>query len=211
MDNTKHLEALGDIRQMMERSSRFISLSGVSGICAGCFALIGAAAFFVHFQLRFDQPQYYQYARLADGSSNPEFYRFFFTDAALVLLGSLLAGVWFTRRKAKRNGLALWDSTARRLLINLLIPLVSGGIFCLILLKHDLVALVAPATLLFYGLALLNASKYTLNDIRYLGVSEIILGLTGCWFMGYGLLFRTLGFGVLHIVYGLSMYLKYER
>src|ERR1700744_2877545 len=37
------LEALKDIRQIMERSGRFISLSGWSGVAAGCWALAGAA------------------------------------------------------------------------------------------------------------------------------------------------------------------------
>ena len=97
------------------------------------------------------------------------------------------------------------------MLVNLFIPLISGGIFCLILLYHNIFFLVAPCTLLFYGVALLNASKYTLPDIRYLGISEIALGLIGSIFVGYGLIIWSIGFGVLHLIYGTVMYLKYER
>ena len=114
-------------------------------------------------------------------------------------------------RKAKRKGLPVWDSTAKRLLLNLLIPLATGGLFCLVLLYHRQVGMIAPATLIFYGLALLNASKYTLNDIRYLGILEIIIGLIASVYIGYGLLFWAVGFGVLHIVYGIVMYSKYEK
>lgn len=210
-NNAQHLETLGDIRSMMERSSRFISLSGLSGVFAGVFALIGAAAAYYHFNLGFGEPAYYEYSRTAGGARNVDFYFFFFADALLVLGASLIAGVVLTTRKARKKGLPIWDKTAKRLLINMFIPLVSGGLFCLILLKHDIIGLVAPATLIFYGLALINASKYTLNDIRYLGICEITLGLMASLFIGYGLLFWAIGFGVLHIIYGTAMYLKYEK
>jgi hypothetical protein len=95
--------------------------------------------------------------------------------------------------------------------INLAIPLAVGGIFCAILLYHGIVYLMAPAMLIFYGLALVNGSKYTLTDIRYLGLSEIVLGVFAAFFIGYGLLAWAIGFGVLHIVYGTLMYYKYER
>jgi hypothetical protein len=70
---------------------------------------------------------------------------------------------------------------------------------------------VAPATLVFYGLALVNGSKYTLNDIRNIGYLEAGLGVVSMFVPGYGLWFWALGFGVLHIVYGVTMYYKYER
>lgn len=115
------------------------------------------------------------------------FYTFFFTDAIAVLIASLITGCVLTMRKARKKGQSIWDTSAKRLIINLLIPLVSGGLFCLVLLYHGLVGLVAPATLIFYGLALLNASKYTLDDIRYLGICEIGLGLISSVYVGYGL------------------------
>jgi len=136
---------------------------------------------------------------------------FFMVDAAIVLILAISSGIFFTTRQARKKGLKMWDASSRRLLINMAIPLVAGGIFCLGLLYHDLFGLVAPATLVFYGLACLNASKYTLNDIRYLGILEITLGLIATFFLGFGLEFWAFGFGVLHIVYGLIMYYKYEQ
>ena len=92
-----------------------------------------------------------------------------------------------------------------------MIPLITGGLFCLALLYHGLAGLVAPATLVFYGLALVNASKYTLHDIRNVGYCEIVLGLASLFFLGYGLEVWVIGFGILHIIYGSLMYWKYER
>jgi hypothetical protein len=100
---------------------------------------------------------------------------------------------------------------AKLTIINLFIPLFVGGVFCMILLSHHLIYLIAPTTLLFYGLALFNAGKYTLKEVRYLGLTEMLLGLFASYYAGYGLLFWALGFGILHIIYGTVMYFKYER
>ncbi len=212
----EQLETLTEIRSLMERSSRFISLSGLSGVFSGIFALAGAAAAYYHLQDAFStrsnpQAEYYDLFWLSDDTLNVDLLMFFFYDAALVLLASLAGGIFLTVRNSRKHGNNIWDSTSKRLLINLLIPLTTGGIFCLILLYHGLIALVAPATLVFYGLALVNASKYTLDDIRYLGICEIALGLAASVYIGYGLFFWAIGFGVLHIIYGTVMYFKYER
>jgi general stress protein CsbA len=201
----EHLQALSDIRSMMERSSRCISLSGLSGVFAGIFALIGAYLAMDKFEKASSN-----YRMVGDGELQ-SLTLYFFEIAGAVLFSSLLVGTLLTIRNSKRKGIKVWDATSKRLLINLGIPLIAGGLFCLALLYHGIIGLVAPATLLFYGLALINASKYTFDDIRYLGICEIILGLAASVFIGYGLLFWAIGFGVLHIVYGAVMYFKYER
>jgi len=212
--HNEHLENLSEIRSLMERSSRFISLSGLSGVVAGIFAIMGsmAAYWYLGKDSAYDVARpYYEYAETRSGLPNIDFYIFFFTDAILVLTASLLAGSILTIRASRKKGHATWGPTAKRLLINILIPLVTGGLFCLVLLYHGLIGMVAPATLVFYGLALINASKYTLDDIRYLGICEIALGLISSVYIGYGLIFWTIGFGLLHIIYGLVMYNKYEK
>lgn len=210
-NENEQLETLTEIRSLMERSSRFISLSGLSGVCAGAFALIGAAAAYIYLNIDIASENYYEHAVQSNGKINKDFFTFFLINASCVLVASLAAGSFFTIRKARKKGQTIWDKTAQRLLINLIIPLAAGGIFCLLLIHHRIISLVAPATLIFYGLALINASKYTLNDIRYLGISEIILGLLASYFVWHGLLFWSIGFGVLHIIYGVVMYNKYEK
>jgi len=210
-DKLEPLESLTEIRALMERSSKFISLSGLSGVFAGIFALLGIAAVAYRFNLPYTLEGYQNHALNVYGNPNLSFYKFILTDALLVLFFSLTVAVLLTTRRARRNHLSIWDNMARRILWNMFIPLSAGGIFCLVLLQHGFMELVAPATLLFYGLALLNTSKYTYADIRYLALSEISLGLVGSFMLGYGLLFWAIGFGVFHILYGARMWHKYER
>lgn len=202
------IEQLKEIHTMMERSSRFISLSGLSGISAGIIALAGAAYVLATSGI---EPYEFSNERFFDPISGLVFRQDIIICAGIVLILALASGIFFTTRRARKNGQKIWDQTSRRLVINLALPLISGGLFCLILMLHQIVFLIAPATLIFYGLALLNASKYTLNEIKVLGISEIILGLIGAAIPGYGLILWALGFGILHIFYGALMYVKYEK
>ncbi len=205
-------ETLDEIRSLMERSSRFISLSGLSGIAAGLFAIIGAALVYIYLDMTpFDGKRLYYVEAIHSTKWGMNYITFFLLDVVFVLVGAITCGIFFTTRKAKRKGQKIWDALSQRLLVNLLIPLVTGGIFCLGLFYHGLFGLLAPTTLVFYGLALVNASKYTLHDIRNLGYCEIALGLLSLFFLGYGLEVWVIGFGILHIIYGSLMYWKYER
>lgn len=207
-----HLETLAEIRSIMERSSRFISLSGLSGVAAGFWALLGAAAVYIYLDLPlFSNKRLYYVEVLENGKWGIPYETFFLLDAGLVLLFAIISGVFFTSQKAKRNGQTIWGAMAARMLVNLAIPLITGGIFCIVLYKYNNFGLIAPATLIFYGLALVNGGKYTLNDIRNLGIAEIILGIIGLFYPGFGLELWAIGFGILHIVYGLMMYYKYDR
>ena len=89
--------------------------------------------------------------------------------------------------------------------------MVSGGLFAFSMMHEGQFELIAAATLVFYGLGLINASHFTLNDIKNLGFGQLILGLIAAFFPAYGLLCWALGFGVLHVIYGAMMYYKYER
>jgi len=208
--SNKPLDDLREIRNLMERSTRFLSLSGLSGISAGCFALTGAAiAFFLlGYDQRYFEPEIYFGSGIVH-SGNFIFY--LFIDGAMVLTGALVFSLYFTNRHAKKKGLPLWDNTTRRMLMALAIPLISGGILSLLLLVYHLVFLIAGVTLIFYGLSLMAASQFTLSELKYLGIAEIILGLFAVAIPGYGLIFWALGFGLLHIIYGFRMYFKYER
>lgn len=207
----EHLQTLTEIRSLMERSSKFLSLSGLSGVSAGVVALIGSAI--VYMRVRTDWLRVLNYERLPKyGSSTyAEANAFLVQTALLILVVALASGTFFTVRKARRQGLKVWNQASRRLLWALAVPLITGGLFCLGLLHYHLLFLTPPATLVFYGLALLNGSKYTVRDVEYLGYSEIALGLMALFITGYNLLFWTIGFGVLHILYGTAMYWKYDR
>lgn len=203
---------LAHIRGLMERSTRYISLSGLSGVVAGAVALGGALVARVHLQqaLAVDADML-TYGTTRGTMPLDDLRMTLMLDAASVLVLALAGALWFTWRRGRRTGQHIWDASARRLVVNMLVPLSAGGIFCLALFHYGLPGLVAPATLVFYGLALINASKYTLDEVLWLGVSELVLGVIALFWLEAGLLFWALGFGVLHIFYGGLMYLRHER
>lgn len=205
---------IASIRSLMERSSKFISLSGLSGVLAGVYALVGAGFAYriinqdpIHQEI-FDKPvQGLFYGDVV----LPSTIILLALIALLVLFVSIATAVFFSRRKAKLNNQPLWGNTSRALLFHMAVPLFAGGIFILILVSRGDYGIIAPSSLIFYGLALLGAGNFTFSDVKFLGVCEIILGLIAAWLPGYGLLFWAIGFGILHIVYGSVMYLKYDR
>lgn len=206
MEKDKYLNDISEIKNMMNKSSRFISLSGLSGILAGIYSLIGA---------------YLAYGIIYTNSSQMETYRSLivseesmlqlFGIAFGVILLSIITGILLSYKKAKKHGENFWDASSKRLLINFLIPLGTGGFFILFMIEKEIYGYVAPLTLIFYGLACVNASKYTIGDVRYLGITLLILGLISSYFIGFGLFFWALGFGFCHLFYGSMMYFKYER
>lgn len=185
---------------MMEKSTKFISLSGLSGILAGVTAILGAA--FAYFYL-LRNPSFTDY-------SHTQELMILLADALIVLFISVGFGVYFSWRKAKKNKQSLFNKITLRTLYNLGVPLTAGGIFCLVLLLRGDIRMVIAGTLMFYGIALINVSKYTFDEVHYLGITEIILGIVAAIFVSNGLLFWTIGFGVCHIVYGFVMYRKYD-
>ncbi|MCB9262836.1 MAG: hypothetical protein H6607_10720 [Flavobacteriales bacterium] len=211
MKENNHLEQLSEIRSMMERSTRFISLSGLSGVMAGLYALAGA--YMAH--RRITNSENYQeyiksYSTIYEGRINQDII-FFVLLGLVVMFFSFVTGYVLTKRRADKNNQKMFDKIARRLLINMMIPLATGGVLCAIFLYHGYWGLVAPLTLIFYGLALINGSKYSLETIRFLGIFEVCIGLISAFDIGHGLYYWALGFGVLHIVYGIYMWWRFER
>ncbi len=201
MEPKDYLKDISEIKNMMNKSSRFISLSGLSGVLAGIYALIGAAI--AYWLVAISGRDYL----ILDG----KIFRLILLDLFLVALFSIVTGIILTTKKAKKNGSKIWDSSSRRLVYNFLIPLVVGGIYILIILGQQKYGQTGGLMLIFYGLALINASKYSLGDIRYLGFIEIVLGLTATLLPGFGFWLWVLGFGVMHIIYGTWMHFKYDK
>ena len=215
--NLKQQEELQQIKQMMERSSRFVSLSGLSGIAAGTCALAGA--YFANNEIMHTHSGVLSDldTNLYTSSLNGNFSIISLLEnklvqiAILTFLSALISSFIFTFLRSKRTNVSVLSTTSKRLFINITVPLLVGGIFLFKLIMLGVVGLIAPGCLLFYGLALVNASKYTLTEVRYLGYTQLLLGALNLFFIGKGLFFWAIGFGILHIIYGLLMWLKYER
>jgi hypothetical protein len=206
MEEEELQNELASIRSIMERSSKFISLSGLSGILAGIYALIGA---FLAYRLIYQGP-----TRIYDSLSvgtYPETITYLVIIAVAVLAASLITGFVLSSRQAKRKGQPIWGKISQSLFFHMAIPLVTGGILIVIFMSRGYYGIITPSTLIFYGLSLISASNFTFSDVKYLGLLEIALGLIAACLPGYGLLFWAIGFGVLHIIYGSMMYLKYDK
>lgn len=202
------IEIVKDIKDMMEKSSRFISLSGWSGIAAGLCALAGA--WFANREMSRFQGTVFE-TEEAFNREGLDLEIRLFGIAAIVLASAFLSAFYFTYRRARSKNLPIWNSASRRLFINTFIPLAAGGFFIIGMLWNNVTGFVSPACLIFYGLALVNASKYTLGEVRYLGYCQIALGILNFYFLESSLLLWALGFGVLHIIYGAMMWWRYER
>jgi len=208
-NHNKHINDLSEIRSMMERASKFISLSGLAGIMAGIFAILGSAIAY-----------WYLYVFLPSAVSPLLFnglgikyssILFIFLLAVIIFILAFLSGVFFTTRNSRKKSLPLWDHISKKVLVNLLIPLSTGSFFIMFLMLNELYLLIIPSSLIFYGLSLINAGHFTYSDIKYLGYIEILLGFAGMFFPSWGLLIWTIGFGIMHIIYGILMFYKYEK
>ncbi|WP_339876540.1 hypothetical protein [Olleya marilimosa] len=200
MSNEDYLKDISEIKNLMNKSSRFISLSGLTGILAGIYALIGAAVTYYFVTT-------YSYGTLLlDGWVFKTIVFILFMVAFL----SIVTGIYLTTKKAKKNGEKIWDTSSRRLIFNFLVPLVVGGLYILIILSQGRYGQTGGLMLIFYGLALINASKYSIGNIKYLGYCEVILGLLATLYPGYGFWIWVVGFGFMHIIYGTYMHFKYD-
>src|SRR5829696_886991 len=173
-----YIRDIAEMRSMMERSSKFLSLSGLAGIMAGIYALSGA---YIAYKVFNFYPEQIVYPSIKSGSLSFSLLKVIFL-AALILILAIGTAIFLSYKKADKRGEKLWNPTAKRLLINMAVPLIVGGLLILILIAKGLIGLIAPFTLLFYGLALYNASKYTYEEVRSLGLIEIGLGLISSYF-----------------------------
>ncbi len=203
MENKDILSDISSIKNIMERSTRFISLSGLSGVMAGIYALTGSG--FAYYLIYYANASG-EYSRYHQGLTGK-----LFLVASAVLTLSIATGIWLTFQKAAKKGQRIWSQSSRLLLTSGSLPLLTGGCFILILSLQGYYGIIAAGCLIFYGLSLVAASHYTYGDVKWLGISEIILGLLATLYPGFGLYFWATGFGLLHILYGTIMHFKYDR
>lgn len=193
------LSDIAEIRSMMERSSKFLSLSGWAGVMAGIYGIVGA--YIAHTYLKFKPDDEVQQATNSD---------IIVLGAVMVVLAIGTAAFLSYKRAQKRNE-KVWNKTSKRLMEQLMVPLIAGGLIVLLAILKGYYDLLASLTLVFYGIAMFSAGAYTFKEVRILGVIQVVLGLLAGLFTSYGLLFWALGFGFLNLLYGIYIYIKYER
>ncbi|GAB5409622.1 MAG: hypothetical protein BalsKO_19870 [Balneolaceae bacterium] len=199
-EHQDYIKDIAEIRSMMERSSKFLSLSGWAGILAGVYALVGVWISYSVFEfnpteLFYAHEQLHQVVLLATG----------------IFVLALVTAIFFSKRKANSKEETIWNSTSKRLLANMAVPALTGGLLVVIIVSEGLLGLAAPMLLIFYGLSLFVAGNFTINEVKFLGIIQLFLGLINLLFIEYGLIFWGIGFGVFHIIYGMYMHFRYER
>lgn len=204
--DNEYIRDIAEIRSMMEHSTKFLSLSGWAGVLAGIYALIGA--WLAHTLYRFAPAEIN--SEIEIGDQFPELTSVIVL-ALVVLIMAIGSAVFLSYQKAKKRGEKIWNATSRRLLVNMAVPLVTGGLLILVLISKGLIGYVAPLTLIFYGLALYNAGRDSYGEVRILGIIEIGLGLISACFVDYSLIIWAIGFGLLHIIYGIYIHYKYDQ
>lgn len=197
-----YLRDLTEIRSMMERSSKFLSLSGWAGIMAGVYAFAGAHIAFWH--LGFNPHEvFYPY--------DAESLRYLIILGIIILVLAISNAVVVSRQNAKKKGESAWNPVSRKMLSDMAVPLLAGGFLLLVFIARGMLGLLIPATLIFYGLALHNGGRYTFAEIRILGIAQILLGLSSIYYMEYSIFIWSAGFGAVHVLYGIYMFFRYGK
>ena len=205
-DQERHSDDLKLIRKMMEESSRFLSLSGLSGVFIGLYAIVGALL--IKFLIIGDTGTG-MFSMIGSGNSPAETLGWLL-GSLIILFLALGTAYLFALRESKSKNQKILGPVTRQLLINLFVPLLAGGILILVFFIKGHPEYIGATTLIFYGLALFNAGKYTFGEVQYLGLLEITAGLLAALLPEFALLFWIFGFGVLHILYGLVLHRKYR-
>ncbi|MGV3459826.1 MAG: hypothetical protein ACO1N9_05155 [Flavobacterium sp.] len=196
-----YIQDIASIRSMMERSSKFLSLSGWSGILAGVYALIGAGVVYFVIDVR-PASYYYPFGEEVIYTA---------ITALAVLFLAISTAIVFSEKKAATRNESIWNPVAKKMLLGMIVPLATGGLSILIALNYGFLLATPAISLIFYGLALFNAGEYTFREIRGLGLIQLLFGFLAILFPEYCLVIWALGFGVMHIIYGAYIHFKYER
>ncbi len=202
MSKNQYSDDLAHIRSMMERSSRFLSLSGWAGIIPGLLALAGLAT----------AGWFIDLARLtgdldAGITIKSPLVLQLSTIAIAVLVLSIFSSWYTCIREARLGKQATWSPAIRNMIIHLAIPLMAGAIIVGWIYDKGQWELLSPVLLSFYGLALVLVSQFTLRSVFWLGLFEIALSIPA-GVTGWDLPVLAVGFGFAHIVYGMMMFNK---
>ena len=148
MDRNKAIESVNEIKELMERSSKFVSLSGMTAVLAGVYALAGA----------------YVAGQLLRSEDNREG---LIMVASLVLIVSVVTACILSWYKAKKMRQKLFSKLTCRIAWNFSLPLLTGGLFCIALLLREHYGLVSSVMLLSSIISFFHTVNKTTFHIKY--------------------------------------------
>jgi hypothetical protein len=185
-----HARAIDDlsfIRRTMERATAFTAVPGWGGVAMGCTGLAGAAVA----------------AR---------------TDTALAwvacwltaAVAALLIGTWAMAVKARRAGTPVFSWSGRQFVLSFLPPLAVGALLTVVLAGNDLIQVLPGTWLLLYGSGVVTGGAFSVRVVPVMGMCFMLLGAVALFGpASWGNLLMGLGFGGLHLVFGLLIARRY--
>jgi hypothetical protein len=186
-----HDRALADlrfIRETMEGASAFTAFSGWALVAIGVLTLVASVA--------------------ADRQPTPA--RWLLIWLILVIVSVPIA-VLATARKGRAAGLPLFSGPARKFALGLAPSVVAGGLLTAALAREGLYPLLPGLWLLLYGAGVVAGGSFSVRVIPVMGVAFMILGALALLtpLDEYAPGYLAVGFGGLHIVFGLLIARRY--
>lgn len=174
------------IRDTMERAASFTAVPGWGGVVIGVTAL-GAGA------VAFDRPLHEQFL-------------VWLAEALLALVIAWLA----VRIKSKRLALSLQSRPARRALLSFMPPLLAGAILTAVLYHLQIFGVTPGLWLLLYGAAVVTGGAFSVRIVPVMGLCFMSVGAVSLFAPSqWGNIFLMLGFGGLHIAFGIVIARRY--
>ena len=161
MDKDKALESVFEIKELMEKSSKFISVSGIAAILAGIYALAGA---------------YIATQVITSDMYLSDTLKLMAIIAMAVLAAAAVTAGILSYCKSQKMGQKFFSRLTYRALWNFSLPMLTGGVLCISILMHEYYDILASVMLLFYGLALVNVSKFTYSSIVWVRLCFHLFG-----------------------------------
>lgn len=174
------MDNLRFIRETMEAAGTFTAVSGWGQVVIGVTAICAAV--------------------LASRETTPSNWVLVWAAEAIL---ALLISVWFMYNKAKTASLPLLTSSARKLLFSFTPVFVVGMVMTFAFVKMGMTHLLPGIWMLLYGTAVVAAGAFSVRIVPVMGASFIVLGAVALLSPeSWNTAIMILGFGVLHMVFG---------
>jgi hypothetical protein len=185
--HARAMDNLSFIRSTMERATAFTAVPGWGGVAMGITALVAAA--------------------LAQTRATENEWLAAWLGASAL---ALTIGGWSMAVKARRAGTSVLSYSGRRFVLSYVPPLAVGGLLTLVLVRAGLYGALPGTWLLLYGTGVVTGGAYSVRVVPIMGLCFMALGALallappdwGDWLM-------ALGFGGLHIIFGLIIARRY--
>jgi len=185
--HTRAMDNLRFIRETMERAGAFTAVPGWGGFATGVSAL--AATVFA-----------------ARQSSAGAWLAIWLIEGVF----AIALGAWTMKRKADSAQLPLLSAPGRRFLLSFAPPLLVGALLTLVLYEAGLTRVIPGTWLLLYGTGVVTGGAYSVRVVPLMGMCFMLVGAVAlfCPF-SWGTALLGVGFGGLHVVFGIIIARRY--